>query len=258
MTMLSLFLLLALTTVDVDIVNLPLDRAVDVNLMPMGKVDIRREGTLTRVKVEVDRLQAPSTLGPGLTTYLVWAVSPEGFLENLGELDINGNKGQLNATTRFGQLGLLITAEPHFMVDLPSSAVAYRSVGPRQEVRHMAVPVEVGTYDYSKLKPVAPGAIHVSVAQARIAVQIAENAGADRLAATELRRARVALASMEELLNRAVPLELIWPAAGEAIRWSQRAVTLARTKNAERELAEVKQRLQELESQLKAARPNPQ
>ncbi|PYS21265.1 MAG: hypothetical protein DMG11_28235, partial [Acidobacteria bacterium] len=114
MTMLSLFLLLALTTVDVDIVNLPLDRAVDVNLMPMGKVDIRREGTLTRVKVEVDRLQAPSTLGPGLTTYLVWAVSPEGFLENLGELDINGNKGQLNATTRFGQLGLLITAEPHF------------------------------------------------------------------------------------------------------------------------------------------------
>src|SRR6266850_1264628 len=203
MTTLSLFLLFALTTVDVDIVSLPLDRAVEVTLMPAGKAEIRREGTLTRVKVEVDRLQAPASLGTALTTYLLWAVSPEGFLENLGELDINGNKGQLNATTRFGQLGLLITAEPHFMVDLPSSAVAYRSVGTRQEVRHMAVPVDVGMYDYSMLKPV-------------------------------------------------------WPAAGEAIRWSQRAVTVARTKNAERELAEVKQKLLELESQLKAARPNPQ
>jgi hypothetical protein len=256
MTTLSLFLLLAVMTVDVDIVHLPLDRAVEVNLTPAGaKAELRRDGTLTRVKVEVERLQAPAGLGAAFTTYLVWAVTPEGFLENLGELNVNGNKGQLNATTRFGQVGLLITAEPHFMVDLPSSAVAYRSMGPRQEVRHVAVPVEVGTYDYSTLKPVQSSGVHVSVAQARIAVQIAESAGAERLAAQELRRARVALASMEELLTRAAPLDIVWPAAGEAIRWSQRAVTVVRTKNAERELAEVKQKLEELQNQLKAGRP---
>ena len=120
----------------------------------------------------------------------------------------------------------------------------------------MAVPVEVGSYDYSALKAVpTPAGIHVSVAQARIALQIAVNAGAERLAAPELRRARVALASMEELLTRAAPLDIVWPAAGEAIRWSQRAVTVVRTKNAERELAEVKQKLEELQNQLKVARP---
>ena len=248
--MLSLFLALALTAVDVDVVHTFFDKAVSVNLMPNGKAELKREGTLTRVRVEVERLLAPSSLGAAFSTYLVWAVSPEGIVENLGELNIQGNKAQINATTRFGQLGILVTAEPHYMVDLPSPAVAYRSSGPREEVRHYAVPVDVGAYDYSGIQAVVSPGAHVSVTQARIAVQIAQNAGADRFAEPELRRARVALASMEELLARAAPVDILWPAAGEAIRWSQRAVTMARTQNAQRELTELRQRQEELQKHL--------
>jgi hypothetical protein len=232
--MFSLFLALALTTVDVDVVNVPFTGSVSVNMMPAGKADLRRDGGVTRVKLEAERLAPPSALGAAFSTYAVWAVSPEGILENMGELNVQRGKGTIEATTRFGQFGILITAEPHYMVDLPSSAVAYRSSGPRREVRHFIVPVEVGAYDYAGIQAVTSRGAHSSVTQARVAVQIAENAGAGRLAEPELRRARVALASMEELLARAAPVDIIWPTASEAIRWSHRAAAIARSREGQR------------------------
>jgi len=230
-----LFLVLATTTVQVDVINVPLDKAISVVLAPAGRVEMRRDGTVTRVRVEVERPQSPAALGRALNTYSVWAVSPEGLFENLGELNINGNKGQLEATTRLGQLGILITAEPHFMVDLPSAAVAYRTQSPREQVRHAMIAIDVGAYDYSALKPApATANTHSSVVQARTAFQLAQNAGAERLAEMEFRHAKVALASVEELVTRSAPLEILWPTAAEAIRWSQRAVTIARGRSAER------------------------
>src|SRR5438876_12341396 len=94
--------------------------------------------------------------------------------------------------------------------------------------------VELAAYGYSGLKPGRSANVHSSVAQARVACQIAQNAGAERLAELECRHARVALTSMEELVTRAAPLEILWPTAAEAIRWSQRAVTIARGRNSER------------------------
>src|SRR5262245_24858290 len=104
--MLSLLLALALTTFDADIINVPFNKEVRVPLAPSGRAEIRQEGTLTRIKIDIDRLQPPSSLGPALNTYVVWAVSPEGILDNLGELETNGNKGQLNTTTRLTQFGI--------------------------------------------------------------------------------------------------------------------------------------------------------
>ena len=230
MTILPLFLAFALSNVDLDIVTLPLASDIKVALTPAGRSELKREGTVTRIKIEVDRIAAPSTLGPALTTYVVWAVSPEGILDNLGEVDVNRNKGEFAATTRFGQFGILITAEPHYMVDRPNSAVAYRSQTPKEDVRHKSVPIEIGAYDYSTLMPVSNVGVHGSVVQARLAFQIAQSAGAERLAPQEFRNAQVALGALEELVTRAAPLDILWPTANEAIRWSQRAVTSAREK----------------------------
>lgn len=228
MTILSLLLALAVSTVDVVTVSLPLQNDLKVALAPAGKAELKREGTLTRVRLEVDRLQPSNAFGAGFNTYVVWVISPEGILQNLGELDVNKNKGQFNATTPLGQFGIVITAEPHYMVDRPSSAVAYRNQAAPEETRRTTVPLEVGTYDYSKLQAGPAGEAHGSVIQARAAFQIAQNAGAERLAESEFRHARVALGSMEELLARSAPLDILWPTANETIRWSQRAVTVAR------------------------------
>jgi hypothetical protein len=232
MSILSLFLALAVTTVDLDVVTVPLSKEIKGVLTsgsPMGaRTDIRREGTVTSIKIEIDHVAPPSTLGPTLNTYVVWAISPEGILDNLGELEIKGVKGQFMATTRFTQFGILITAEPHYLVDRPSSAVAYRSQAPETDFRRKAIPIEVGAYDYSTLKPISITSVHSSVMQARIAFEIAQAAGAASSAPAEFRAAQVALGVMEELVNRATPLDVLWPAANEAIRLSQQAATAAR------------------------------
>src|ERR1700758_2114648 len=139
----SLLLFFAANTVDLAIVTLPLTSDLRVALTPAGRADLKRDGTVSQIKIEIDRIASPKTLGP-YNTYVLWAVSPEGVFDNLGELQTNGNKGQINATTRFAQLAILITAEPHFMVDRPSAAIAYRAETPKSEVRRKTVPVTVG------------------------------------------------------------------------------------------------------------------
>src|SRR5215813_5004478 len=148
MTTISLLILLALTAVDFDIVSLPLSGDMRVALMPAGRAELRREGTVSRVRIDIDRIMPPSAVGPAFNTYVVWAVSPEGVFQNLGELGINGVKAQFAATTPLTQFGLLISAEPHYMVDRPSSSVAFRSDN-ATDVRRKTAHVEVGPYDYS-------------------------------------------------------------------------------------------------------------
>ena len=233
MMTLYIILALALSTVDMDMVSLPVNKDVKVTLPPAGKAELKREGNLTRLKVEIDKLRPPAALGTAFNTYVVWVVSPEGILENLGELSIDGDKGVIDATARLTQLGIFITAEPHYMVDRPSSTVVYRNQSPPGELRRMTVPIEVGAYDYSTLKRPPSANVSTSVVQARTALLIAQQAGAERVAGMEFRQARVALDSMEELLTRSAPLDTLWPTANEAIRWAQRAVTAAREKAAE-------------------------
>src|SRR5262245_6612446 len=204
-----ILLLLFALTVQLDTINLPVNGAVKMTFAPAGKAELKREGAVTWVNIEVDQLRPPAA---PLNTYVVWAVSPEGLFENLGELQMNKNKGEFDGTTRFSQLGLLITAEPHYMVDRPSSIAAWRSQNTSGETRRAAVAFEVGQYDYSSLKPSAPAG-NPYVVQARSALQVAQIAGAEQVAEVEFRQARVALGAMEELLKRAAPPDILLPAA---------------------------------------------
>lgn len=231
MTAAALILFLLLGNVDLDIAALPLSNEIRVALAPSGRADLRREGTVSRVRVEIDRLSPPATMSPAMNTYVVWAISPEGVFDNLGELDINGSKGQFSGTTKLSEFGVLITAEPHYMVDRPSSTVAFRTQT-AQDLHRKTAAIPVGIHDYSMLKPTAAPGVHGSVIQARAAFQIAQDAGAERLAPQEFRNAQIAERAMEELVTRGAPLEILWPQANEAIRWSQKSAEAARsTKN---------------------------
>src|SRR5262245_47911843 len=144
MSILSFVLVLALATVNLDVVTVPPSNEIRLALTPGARGEIRREGTVTRIKIEVDKAAVPSTLGPAFNNYVVWAMSPEGILDNLGELEVKGGKGLFSGTTRLTQFGLLITAEPHYMVDQPSSAIAYRSQMPETDFRRKTIPAEIG------------------------------------------------------------------------------------------------------------------
>jgi hypothetical protein len=161
-----------------------------------------------------------------MNALVVWAVSPEGIFENLGELDVKEAKASLEATTRFDRFGILITAEPHYMVDRPSLAVVLTNEASRT-VRSAPVTIQVGEYEYRGLPPAVRN-LPPLVMEARAAVAIARLAQAETLAESEFRQARISLDTMEELVRRASPVDVLAPSAHEAIRGAQRALTLAR------------------------------
>jgi hypothetical protein len=213
---------------EVVVVGLPSRGVVNFSLTPSGKADISRDGTVSQIHIEVDKLQSAQKLSPAMNAYVVWAISPEGGYENVGELGVVDGKGRLDTVTRFDQFGILITAEPYFMVDRPNSVIAFRNLPPKADNIHRTpVSVEVGTYDYSKLQPVT-AAVPGIVAQARAALQIAAMVQADRLAESEFRLARVALGTVEDMVGRSAPLDLVLPAAYESIRRFHRAYMAAR------------------------------
>jgi hypothetical protein len=213
---------------DIVVVKLPAKGSVSLLLTPSGKADVERNGTVSQIHIEVDKLQPAQKLEPRMNAYVVWAVSPEGGFENIGELGVIDGKARMDATTRFDQFGILITAEPHFMVDRPNSVIAFRNQAPKADTVHfMPVSVIVGTYDYSKLQPVT-AAVPGLVAQARAALQLASGVQADRYAESEFRLARVDLGTVEDMLGRSAPLDLVLPIASESIRLSQRSFVAAR------------------------------
>jgi hypothetical protein len=223
-----LLLLMPAHTTSVVVLTLPRN-SVTVSLPPSGKADLKRDATVSRISIEIKNLPPPSTFGAAMNSFVVWAVSPEGDLENVGELAIDKNKGRLQTTTKFDQVGLLVTAEPYYMVDRPSAAVAFRSGNPQDDgIRRQLVPVQVGAYNYSGLVPQKPGAgVPAIVAEARAALQIAKDAGAARWDEAEFLAARAALETSEKLLSRENPPDIVAEYANEAIRLSEDVIKAA-------------------------------
>jgi hypothetical protein len=219
-------LLAAALPAEIQVVSFPSRGKLSVPLGAKGKADVERLSTVTKVSFQLDGVPAPHTVLAGMNALVVWVVSPEGGFENLGELEIDGAKAFLEATTRFDRFGILVTAEPHYMVDRPSSAAVFKNEAPRG-VRSVPVTVRVGEYDYPGL-PQAVRNVPPLVMQARAAVSIAASAQADRLAESEFRQARVSLETMEELVRRSSPFDVFAPSAHEAVRRAQRAFTLSR------------------------------
>jgi hypothetical protein len=219
-------LLLAATPVEIQVLNFPAKGKVAVSLGAKGRADVERLNTVTRIAIQLDDLQPTRSALAGMNAYVAWAISPEGSFENLGELDVNGTKGNLEATTRFDRFAILITAEPHYMVDRPNFTIMFKNEAVRG-IRTTPLMIQVGEFEYANL-PAAVYNIPPLVMEARAAVAIASSVGADKRAESEFRQARVSLETVEELVRRASPLDAIAPSAHEAIRRAQRAATIAR------------------------------
>ena len=99
------FLLAALqfSSVDLTMVTVPANRRVDIPLLPVGEVEVRREETISRLKVKVERVDALLASDPIMRAYVAWAVSPEGEFENLGELEVNGRRAEVETATSLRQ-----------------------------------------------------------------------------------------------------------------------------------------------------------
>ena len=107
------------------------------DLMPeaRGKAKVDSKAGRLQINVELSRLGPPSKIGPQYLTYVLWAITPEGRANNLGEIvpDDNG-KSNVDVTTDLQAFGLIVTAEPYFSVIRPSNQVVAENII-RQETK---------------------------------------------------------------------------------------------------------------------------
>jgi outer membrane protein OmpA-like peptidoglycan-associated protein len=173
----------------------------------LGKAQIKHQNGRTRIKLEMANLGNPQAISPYYTTFVLWAIAPEGQADNLAELPIQA-KIKSEVTTNFQTFGLIITAEPHSAVKLPSPLiVAENTLRSATQGGIQTSSIEYtgdpGTF-YSASLPTEPSLIAdystpLLILGARRAVEIARRADARRYAETELRESEVKLAALEQM-----------------------------------------------------------
>src|SRR5947199_6422961 len=99
-----------------------------------GMAHVKRQGRRgTRVELNIDNLPRAYELGGVYTTYVPWAISPEGHVDNLGEIKRSGSgliDSKIDVTTPLQTFALIVTAEPHFLVHVPSRMVVLENTQP--------------------------------------------------------------------------------------------------------------------------------
>src|SRR5467141_1700890 len=124
-------------------ITYPLDQTIEVPFhgttrLPRlkGSAKVRRQGRRgTRVQLNIDNLPRAYELGGIYTTYVLWAISPDGRVDNLGEIKRGGSPfiaSKLDVTTPLQTFALIVTAEPHFLMKVPSRMVVLENLPPQK------------------------------------------------------------------------------------------------------------------------------
>jgi outer membrane protein OmpA-like peptidoglycan-associated protein len=179
-----------------------------LNPQAMGKAEIKRNKGRTRIKLKMENLGHPQSLGAYYTTYILWAIAPEGQADNLAELPIK-NEFEVEVTTSFQTFGLIITGEPHSAVKLPSPVIVAENTLRKGteggiEASRIEYRGDPGTFYVVSETPALTADYNTPllILGARRSVQIARRAGAHRFAEPELREAEVKLAALEQTWPR--------------------------------------------------------
>lgn len=239
-------------------VTYPLDQNVNVRFrgttrLPRlrGEAQVRRSSRRgTRVELSVDNLPRAYELGGPYTTYVVWAISPEGRVDNLGELRRRGGligsifNSRIDVTTPLQTFALIVTAEPHFLVRTPSRMVVLENLPPQNpggaSVSTLNVQYVGNASDYltDVRVPDIPDRDYqrtpVSLLGARQSIAIARAAGAERDAPGEFREATTQLEQAENAWRLRQQEEEVDVLARRATSLGVRAEEISETRRAAR------------------------
>jgi outer membrane protein OmpA-like peptidoglycan-associated protein len=171
-----------------------------------GEAIVEPKRGATLLKMRFEDAPPPGRFGAQYLTYVVWAISPDGRAQNIGELAVDGSgKGRLSTSTPLQTFAMIVTAEPYYAVTQPSDVVVMENVvgpgtiGKVEEVNatYELLPRKPYTYDLSSqpkstATPVSKEQYEAITAlyQALNAIQIAQSQDADKYAPDRLARAR--------------------------------------------------------------------
>lgn len=236
-------------------ITYPLDESVTVKfrgttLLPRlkGEAKVRRGGRRgTRVELAIDNLPRANELGGIYTTFILWAISPSGSVDNLGEIKRGGSAyiaSKLDVTTPLQTFALIITAEPHFLMKVPSRMVVLENITPQRPGKAQIETVNVqyigNSSDYFRDPRVPEIAssdykeIPISLLGARQAVNLARYAGAQQDAPEEFQKAEDLLLTAEKALRFNEPTADVDIKARNATSFGVKAEEMALSRKAAR------------------------
>lgn len=213
-------------------------------IMPNAKGDARVESERGVIHISADfhNMQAPSSFGPEYLTYVLWAISPDGRPQNLGELTLNeygaGSSSKIDTTSPIQTFGMIVTAEPYYGVTQPSDVVVMENVI-RPDTMGVVETIDAkyellprGMYtSQGRAKGFTP--IYVSKKQpfelyeAENALQLSRIAGADKYAPESFTKAEDALAQAQKYQSQKPGQKPVITMAREAVVRAEDARVIA-------------------------------
>lgn len=208
-----------------------------------------RRGSVT-VDAKFEHVPSPQRFGPQYLTYVLWALTPDGKAQNLGELVLNSSdKGKLHVATPLQSFALLVTAEPYYSVEQPSGVVVMENhirpdtVGKIEEMdaRYDLLPVKPYTYHTEDAKSAAAmGGQKMSMDryeatlalyEAQNAVQIARSEEAAQYAPETMQKAEDLYREAQNYYSQKADSKLIVSTAREAVQTAEDARLVAKKRN---------------------------
>jgi outer membrane protein OmpA-like peptidoglycan-associated protein len=187
-------------------------RGTDLMPSALGRATVQSKRGDTKIVMELQELQNPTTFGNEYLTYVLWAISPEGRPVNLGEVLVGGNhRSKLDATTQLQAFALVVTAEPYYAVRRPSNLVILENevrsdtIGTTEAVEARYELIDRGGYIPTSYKfdPVVLNAkLPLEFFEARNAMRIAESAGAEQYATSSYEKANLQMKQADDLATR--------------------------------------------------------
>lgn len=239
-------------------------------LMPLarGSADVMPNTGATRINLHFEHLSNPAQYGPEYLTLVLWAITPEGRAERLGEVTLNhpnDKDAALYATTDLETFGMIVTAEPYFSVSQPSDVVVMENylrndtTGTMEHVDAKYELLKRGQYTLnigaSKLTPLTSDIkIPLQYREAREAIAIAKAQGADTYAADTMQKVAVDMQNADGYLKtkNLKPMETVAREATQMAEDARRISIVKERENAEQAAKEASA-AREAEAQKKAA-----
>ena len=202
----------------------------------------------TKVNARFSHLQPAARFGPEFVTYVLWAITPEGRANNLGEVFLNGTNSSIQTSTDLQAFGLMVTAEPYFAVTQPSDVVVMENTvredttGTIEQVDAKFELLQRGIYTRNmnagiieKMK--LDTRIPLDLQEARNAVAIAHNMGADVYAADTMLKAHQELQNAEGFFSGKGDKKKLQTVARQSTQMAEDARIITLKKMAEQEKA---------------------
>jgi outer membrane protein OmpA-like peptidoglycan-associated protein len=177
-----------------------------------GEAKVTSERGGITIEAKFDGLTPANGFGKEYLTYVLWAISPDGRAQNLGEVLPAGTKNNIRVTTALQSFGMIVTAEPYFSVTEPSDVVVIQNVirpdktnGVMEKVNANYYLLPRGTYAetagaHTVTNPITRDEHSpLELFEADNAVRIARDAGADKYAPEIMAQAKLDLKNASDI-----------------------------------------------------------